>query len=470
MTMTRLGAALLLSVPFLVTSSQADELFTVTEKMAQISGWTVGYNETTGRCAVIGEYDNNTRLSVGRLVTDETVFLALSNDSWKSIVPGNGYDLKLAFAGAKPISAKMTALSDQDQNALFSSELHLEVLTTFANAIGLEVFYQNNSLGRFGLKGTKRAVREIEKCVTAVSSRQTSDPFASGTEPQGQKPAAQQTAAPETDAAAASALAAPAPAPTPDVGSAPLINFAADWPDRVKAFTDYLKGFDELERSYDAQRRYYSWCCKNMKKGPSKGDDMDFGLYSDNGDGPRIPDISPAILADPGMAALQTSYQSLAEAYEEAVPVINEAESYYEKETYRIDDGEQAREIHSRLHPLLQKYRAAYIATAKLILANFQNYTEIYLPALLKEGDEKAYAYMAAFTAYKKYTLAKRTSVKGKALKTMLTDVQQTIGEYKRFVETPMMDDLIGAAESTIKNCTEEFWIRTGQCENSPFD
>ncbi len=145
--------------------------------------------------------------------------------------------------------------------------------------------------------------------------------------------------------------------------------------------------------SYD---RYLSWCCKNMKKGPTgKERYISYGLYAlyplnwdqykvwakldaatvalmekHNSDNqvywPQKYQSLP--LSPPTFDKLDNATAALINAFLHLHPINNKAEKYYTNELYQFDNGKGARKLHAELYPAYLKFINAYRNLAALVL------------------------------------------------------------------------------------------------------
>ncbi len=107
-------------------------------------------------------------------------------------------------------------------------------------------------------------------------------------------------------------------------------------------------------RAKESFNRYASWV--DLKKGPTGRERIIYGLYSvsDSQAADAIAKARKAIPQAPEIPELDRAMAALADAFEAAVPVINEADAYYERQDYKSDKAAGARELHSRLMPAFQ--------------------------------------------------------------------------------------------------------------------
>jgi hypothetical protein len=113
----------------------------------------------------------------------------------------------------------------------------------------------------------------------------------------------------------------------------------------------YIEVAKLTERAVDSWERYGTWV--NMKTGPTgKERYISYGMYP-------IYDISGLLQEARRVSALKPSTPKLdaamkryMDAYEAAVPVLNRANDYYDRQGYRADGMAEGRSLHAQMLPL----------------------------------------------------------------------------------------------------------------------
>lgn len=114
----------------------------------------------------------------------------------------------------------------------------------------------------------------------------------------------------------------------------------------------YIEVAKLTERAVDSWERYASWV--NMKTGPTgKERYISYGMYP-------IYDISGLLqearrisaLKQPSTPKLDAAMKRYMDAYDAAVPVLNRANDYYDRQGYRVDGMAEGRALHVQMVPL----------------------------------------------------------------------------------------------------------------------
>lgn len=113
----------------------------------------------------------------------------------------------------------------------------------------------------------------------------------------------------------------------------------------------YIEVAKMTERAVDSWDRYASWV--NLKTGPTgKERYISYGMYP-------IYDISGLLQEarrvgslKPSLPKLDAAMKRYMDAYDVAVPVLNQANDYYDRKGYRTDGMAEGRSLHARMVPL----------------------------------------------------------------------------------------------------------------------
>lgn len=154
------------------------------------------------------------------------------------------------------------------------------------------------------------------------------------------------------------------PAPPPSLGLADIPEAQLD---RYIAKSNGVVGLLNTSlRGADSWQRYLSWV--NVKTGPTGKERIIYGLYSvglssakDAGDKAR-----KSAAGEPAIPALDGATKDLADAFEALVPILNEAEAYYNRKDYLSDGMAGGKALHAKLVPAAQAFLAARARTHAL--------------------------------------------------------------------------------------------------------
>jgi Protein of unknown function (DUF3829) len=161
----------------------------------------------------------------------------------------------------------------------------------------------------------------------------------------------------------ATAFAQQQPSPPPDLG---LHEIADADLDRYIAKSNGVVGLLNASlRAKDSWARYLSWV--DVKRGPTGKERIIYGLYSVGSSAKRDIDTARKTAGDkPAIPALDDATRQLASTFEALIPILNEAEAYYDRKDYLADNMAGGKALHDKLVPAAMAFLAARATTDAL--------------------------------------------------------------------------------------------------------
>lgn len=153
------------------------------------------------------------------------------------------------------------------------------------------------------------------------------------------------------------------PQPAPDLG---VRDIAAKDLDRYVAKSNGVVGLLNASlRGKESWARYLSWV--DVQRGPTGKERIIYGLYS-VGSSARdaIARARTSAADEPAIPALDGATKRLADSFEALIPILNEAEAYYDRKDYLSDGMTGGRALHARLVPAATAFLEARAATDAL--------------------------------------------------------------------------------------------------------
>lgn len=150
------------------------------------------------------------------------------------------------------------------------------------------------------------------------------------------------------------------------------------------------------ERVSNSYRRYTNWVSESGPTG--KEDHISHGLYSLNDPSKCLRAIEEANKMPPDLTDIHETAQAFAATLAELVPIVNEADDYYERKYYKIDDAAKGRELHPKLIRGFKAFDAASQALYQLVEQQQDNLIERKLKAL--EHGERNLVYLIHKTIF----------------------------------------------------------------------
>jgi hypothetical protein len=143
---------------------------------------------------------------------------------------------------------------------------------------------------------------------------------------------------------------------------------------RIAKFNAIIELMDNnnIRRAIMSYDRYTSWCCENLKKGPTGKERYIsyalYGLYSLSSPESWIDKFQGVPLRQPVFDNLDNATAALINTFLALHPIVQKADQYYTNELYQYDNAEGARSLHSDLYPLYEKFISAYSNLASIVL------------------------------------------------------------------------------------------------------
>jgi hypothetical protein len=159
------------------------------------------------------------------------------------------------------------------------------------------------------------------------------------------------------------------PPPTPAAPSVPDLGFhgltEADLPTAIAKSNGVVGLLNASLRGKQSIDRYAQWA--NLKTGPTGKERIIYGLYSVGSSAKDAVDKArKAADAQPAIPVLDDATRQLATAFETLIPILNEAEAYYDRKDYLSDNMAGGKALHERLMPAATTFLAARNLTEAL--------------------------------------------------------------------------------------------------------
>lgn len=141
-------------------------------------------------------------------------------------------------------------------------------------------------------------------------------------------------------------------------------------------------------RGKESIDRYASWC--DLKRGPTGKERIIYGLYSVGSSAKgAIDGARKAATAVPAIPALDAATEQLATTFETLIPILNEAEAYYDRKDYLSDNMAGGKALHERLMPAATAFLAAR-ATTEALQKQFKDLIDRQQLAIIEKAEGKS--------------------------------------------------------------------------------
>ncbi len=150
----------------------------------------------------------------------------------------------------------------------------------------------------------------------------------------------------------------------------------------------YVKFMNDTLRANLSLQRYRSWV--NMAKGPTGKETIIYGLYSLYDVGKQIDAVKQAAVSEPKMPELDAAMLAYLDAYQKLAPVIEKANTYYERGDYKVDKMEGGKAFHKDIVTLGAAYEARRKDAETAMRSEKQQTDQAALAAIEKAEGKKA--------------------------------------------------------------------------------
>ncbi|MFG1424096.1 S1C family serine protease [Roseixanthobacter liquoris] len=144
--------------------AQAGAALNIDEVIGKTRGWTIGLSTGMGGCIAAATYEDRTTVWMGFGSTKSKAFFGLSNPKWKSIVPGDQYELQLTARGEGRWRGDFKGVQLARENALLAEDLVREFVVDIARAGALYVIYGRKTIAQLSLSGSMAAIEALLDC------------------------------------------------------------------------------------------------------------------------------------------------------------------------------------------------------------------------------------------------------------------------------------------------------------------
>ncbi|MGO4715180.1 YiiG family protein [Bradyrhizobium sp. 2TAF24] len=118
-------------------------------------------------------------------------------------------------------------------------------------------------------------------------------------------------------------------------------------------------------RGKESWARYLSWV--DVKRGPTGKERIIYGLYSVGASArDAIARARKSAADEPAIPALDGATRQLADTFDALIPILNEADAYYDRKDYLSDDMAGGKALHARLVPAATAFLEARAAADAL--------------------------------------------------------------------------------------------------------
>lgn len=180
-------AAMALAIAIAPRGAQAE-----TTLWKQVGSWDVSFYPESEGCSAYVSFNGGVEFFIGLDGRNNTIDLEILifHPSWRSIEKGKQYSVTVAFGDESPWTLEM--LGRQSGSEIFGLGIYLpagseeagNLVDEFMREVDMDWSYNNVSLGKLALRGSRAAFETMIECTTSYRDAiGSSDPFGAGAAP-----------------------------------------------------------------------------------------------------------------------------------------------------------------------------------------------------------------------------------------------------------------------------------------------
>lgn len=159
-------------------------------KWKTVGGWDVSFYSEQAGCLAMAQFTEGTTFFIGFDTSGEAILMdiTLIDDRWASLEEGKEYEITVQFGNESPWTLDMDARRYGESPGLAilidaSGEQATRFVDEFQRKSEMTWTYRGNQLGRFTLRGSRRAFDEAVACQKSYNNavQSVADPFAAST-------------------------------------------------------------------------------------------------------------------------------------------------------------------------------------------------------------------------------------------------------------------------------------------------
>jgi len=132
---------------------------------SSVAGWDIKVDRTLGYgCFMVTEFEDNILFRIGFNRKNDTGYLIVYDNDWRSIELGKEYKIAIRFDNEDPWEAPMYGRNVNGVVMLVTTFSDPDFLTQFMQKHTIKMFYDNSEIARLSLEGSYAAGEEMFEC------------------------------------------------------------------------------------------------------------------------------------------------------------------------------------------------------------------------------------------------------------------------------------------------------------------
>ena len=146
-----------------LSAPHAEGRLNIDKAFGQVSGWTIGFSESTGGCLATATYRDETTVWLGFSAGRDRAYIAFTNPKWQSIEVGGGYDLQLLMSRGN-WKGQFFGLERKDEKGIYANNLKTGFIEDLAESGGVRVLLNRRMVSAVSLDGSRKALLAAISC------------------------------------------------------------------------------------------------------------------------------------------------------------------------------------------------------------------------------------------------------------------------------------------------------------------
>jgi S1-C subfamily serine protease len=159
------------------SSASAQPTLEIDKSFGKVRGWAIGFSEKLGGCLASATYVDNTTLWIGFGGKNGTeAYLALTSPKWKSIHPGQQYELRVRTTGQGNWRGSFVGVERPSEKGVFAKNLKEKFILDLAEAGSVQFLLGRERVAQLSMAGSAAALESVLECQKTYVASKAPDP------------------------------------------------------------------------------------------------------------------------------------------------------------------------------------------------------------------------------------------------------------------------------------------------------
>jgi S1-C subfamily serine protease len=158
-------------------SASAQPALEIDKSFGKVRGWAIGFSEKLGGCLASATYVDETTLWIGFGGKNGTeAYLALTSPKWKSIQPGQRYELRVRTVGQGNWHGSFVGVERSSEKGVFTRNLKEKFILDLAGAGSVQFLLGRERVAQLSMAGSAAALESVLECQKTYVASKAPDP------------------------------------------------------------------------------------------------------------------------------------------------------------------------------------------------------------------------------------------------------------------------------------------------------